>query len=154
MLPKLLQVNFIFNFIDGRKYWELEDRTAIAFSLPDRPGVLLDALQVFTKNRINMTSLQSKPQIIEHGLGRHFEFFVDFEGKETDEYVQRTINELKKICDKVTIIGSREVPWFPTHIEDFDFIGKRVLSEGDGIQEADHPGFRDPEYRKRRDYIS
>ena len=54
----------------------------------------------------------------------------------------------------VTKLGSAEVPWFPLHISEFDNIGKRILSEGDGIQDADHPGFRDPEYRKRRDFIS
>lgn len=46
------------------------------------------------------------------------------------------------------------MPWFPTRIEDFDHIGKKILGEGDGIQEADHPSFRDPEYRKRREYIA
>jgi len=51
-------------------------------------------------------------------------------------------------------VGTPEVPWFPTRIEDFDFIGKRTLSEGDGIQEADHPSFRDPEYKKRRSFIT
>lgn len=55
---------------------------------------------------------------------------------------------------EVTELGSETVPWFPTKIEDFDFIGKRILSEGDGIQDADHPGFRDPEYRARRDMIT
>lgn len=60
----------------------------------------------------------------------------------------------KEIKDNVAIglveLGSEEVPWFPTKIEDFDFIGKRILGEGDGIQESDHPGFRDLVYRKRR----
>lgn len=46
------------------------------------------------------------------------------------------------------------MPWFPTRIEDFDFIGKRILSEGDGIQEVDHPSFKDKEYRARRDMIA
>ena len=46
------------------------------------------------------------------------------------------------------------VPWFPTKISDFNNIGKRVLSEGDGIQDADHPGFRDEEYRRRREEIT
>lgn len=55
---------------------------------------------------------------------------------------------------KVTIVGTPEVPWFPTQIEDFDHIGKRTLSSGDGIQASDHPGFHDLEYRKRRDMIS
>lgn len=46
-----------------------------------------------------------------------------------------------------------EVPWFPTRIEDFDHIGKKVLDEQE-IGERDHPSFRDPEYRKRRDMIT
>jgi len=28
-----------------------------------------------------------------------------------------------------------------------------LLSEGDGIEMTDHPGFNDPEYKKRRDEI-
>ena len=55
---------------------------------------------------------------------------------------------------KVNIISTPEVPWFPTKISDFDHIGKRILSSGDGIQETDHPGFNDLEYRKRRDIIT
>jgi hypothetical protein len=39
-------------------------------------------------------------------------------------------------------------------MEDFDFVGKRILSEGDGIQETDHPSFRDKDYKKRRDFIA
>lgn len=33
-------------------------------------------------------------------------------------------------------------------------IGKKTLGEGDGIQEADHPSFRDPVYRERRQFIA
>lgn len=62
--------------------------------------------------------------------------------------------ELCKICHDVTSVGSASVPWFPTQVSDLDFLGKRLLSEGDGIQEVDHPGFKDPEYRKRREFIS
>jgi phenylalanine-4-hydroxylase len=55
---------------------------------------------------------------------------------------------------KVTIVGTPQVPWFPTSIRDFDHIGRRTLSSGDGIQETDHPGFNDKEYRKRREIIT
>lgn len=51
-------------------------------------------------------------------------------------------------------MGTATVPWFPLTILDFNFIGKRILSEGDGIQSADHPGFRDEEYRRRRKQIT
>jgi len=51
-------------------------------------------------------------------------------------------------------VGSKAVPWFPVDINDFDHIGKRILSEGDGIQEADHPAFRDPVYIARREEVT
>ena len=82
------------------------------------------------------------------------DFYADFDGKLCDIPVERAIKELKQMSLKVTIVGTPEVPWFPTIIDDFDHIGKRTLSSGDGIQATDHPGFSDPEYRKRRDMIT
>ena len=65
------------------------------------------------------------------------------------------IAQLEKLSNKkVIVIGTPEVPWFPTHIEDFDSIGKRILGAGDGIQETSHPGFKDEVYRKRREEIT
>jgi hypothetical protein len=55
---------------------------------------------------------------------------------------------------EVTELGTPEVPWFPTRIEDFDWIGKKTLSEGDGLVETDHPSFRDLAYRERRNFIA
>jgi hypothetical protein len=52
------------------------------------------------------------------------------------------------------VTGTPEVPYFPVHIMDLDNIGKKTLGEGDGIQEVDHPQFRDKEYIKRRDEIA
>ena len=46
-----------------------------------------------------------------------------------------------------------EVPWFPQKMEELDNYGKRVLVFGDGIEEIDHPGCNDPEYRARRKFI-
>jgi hypothetical protein len=76
------------------------------------------------------------------------------EGNSTESNVRKALGELSLIADRVTEVGTPEVPWFPTRIEDFNYIGKRILSEGDGIQEADHPSFRDKEYRKRREFIT
>ena len=41
--------------------------------------------------------------------------------------------ELESFSKSITKVGSKEVPWFPIDINDFDHIGKRTLSEGDGI---------------------
>ena len=82
------------------------------------------------------------------------DFYADFEGRVTDIHVSKAITDLKEMAKKVIIVGTPEVPWFPTIIDDFDYIGKRTLSSGDGIQETDHPGFHDAEYRKRKDMIT
>lgn len=81
-------------------------------------------------------------------------FHIDFVGSFQDSNIIACTNEMKQHAMEVTELGTEVVPWFPTKIEDFDFIGKRVLSEGDGIQAADHPGFRDEEYKKRRREIT
>ena len=64
---------------DNRTYWELEDRTAIMFTLEDKPGILLQALNSFTKNNLNLTRIQSKPTK-QFRDKRLFEFYADFEG--------------------------------------------------------------------------
>lgn len=80
-----------------------------------------------------MTSIQSRPSKFVENNWRQVNFFIDFDGNYTDTNVQKAIRELNLIADLVTEVGTPEVPWFPTRIEDFDHIGKRILGEGDGI---------------------
>jgi prephenate dehydratase len=74
----------------GKSYWEVEDRTAIAFSLNDSPGVLMKALQIFTDNNINMTRIQSKPSRYVKDK-RLYEFYADFDGTQRDPQVIKAI---------------------------------------------------------------
>ena len=49
------------------------------------------------------------------------------------------------------MVGTPEVPWFPTHIEDLDHFGKKLITKDNGgIIEVDHPSFKDEQYYKRR----
>lgn len=48
------------------------------------------------------------------------DFFVDFEGNLTDQNVKSAIRELNLVADRVVEVGTPQVPWFPTTIEDLD----------------------------------
>ena len=49
--------------------------------------------------------------------------------------MQQALDKIRKLTTEegITTLGTKEVPWFPTKLSDFNVIGKRVLSEGDGI---------------------
>jgi len=74
---------------------------------------------------------------------RVMDFNIDFYGTYEDPKVKKCMLELRQLSVAMTQLGTPEVPWFPTKIEDFDFIGKRILGSGDGIEDVDHPGFKD-----------
>lgn len=139
--------------INGSKNWEIQNRTSLQFTLSESHGVLNKALNILTTNSINLTRIQSKPSKFVNNDMRQVDFFIDIEGSLHDVNVQKAISQLTLVAEKVTEVGTPEVPWFPTRIEDFDHIGKKVLGESD-IGESDHPSFRDPEYRKRREFIT
>ena len=80
-----------------------EDKTAILFSTAHKAGALADVLDVFKRYNINMTNIESRPS-----KKRQFEyyFFVDFLGHRTDKNVQEGIEETRKHCLQLSILGS------------------------------------------------
>ncbi len=79
------------------------DRTSILFSVHDRPGSLVKALQAFDKLNVNMSKIESRPS-----KQRDWEyiFYVDLAGHCTDTDVADALLELEKHCSMVKIFGS------------------------------------------------
>ncbi len=121
-------------------------KTSIMFTISDAPGSLNTALGTFAANKINMTRLESKPA----PNTSDFEFHVDFEGTLEDASVRLFLSALRASTRTVHILDSKKVPWFPLHKRDLDIIANEILDAGAEL-EADHPGFSDVEYRKRRE---
>ncbi|MHC4123601.1 MAG: prephenate dehydratase [Planctomycetota bacterium] len=80
-----------------------EDKTAILFSTAHKAGALADVLDVLKQYNINLTNIESRPS-----RKREWEyyFFMDFLGHRTDENVQKGIEEARKHCLQLSILGS------------------------------------------------
>lgn len=144
----------------SKKSFEIKDKAGIVFTLSkfssfqaDQSGILNKALNVLTNNNINLTRIESKPSKYYREERAH-DFYIDFKGTLQDENVAKMISELSKMSKHLTVTGTPEVPWFPTHISDLDKIGKTILREGEGIEAVDHPSFNDKAYKERRDFLT
>ena len=110
----------------------------------DRPGALAAALRPFAAHGVGLTHIESRPR-----RGGVFDFFVDCAGARGDPAVDAVVAELRGIASQVLMLDGREVPWFPRHVQELDRVAGNTLDAGTALA-ADHPGFKDPQYRRRR----
>jgi chorismate mutase/prephenate dehydratase len=80
-----------------------KDKTAVMFQVPHQPGALVNALEVFKDNKINLTWIESFPA---KSAKQEYIFFVDFDGHTDDPKVKKTLEALKRHCEKVVVLGS------------------------------------------------
>ncbi len=81
------------------------DKTALMFKVPHHPGSLVDALDVFKNNKLNLTWIESYPAKTESGKNEYV-FFVDFEGHVEDPKVKRALGALDGHCEQLVVLGS------------------------------------------------
>ncbi len=82
------------------------DKTALMFKVPHNPGSLVEALDVFKSNKLNLTWIESFPARTSESGKNEYMFFVDFEGHIEDPKVKRALAGLQGHCDQLVILGS------------------------------------------------
>ena len=80
-----------------------KDRTSILFSVHDRPGSLVSALQAFDHCQINLSKIESRPS---KRKDWEYIFYVDLAGHCEDEKVAEALEELNQHCSMVKLLGS------------------------------------------------
>jgi chorismate mutase/prephenate dehydratase len=79
------------------------DKTTILFAVPDKVGALNTALSLFSKSKINISKIESRPL---RGRSWEYLFFVDLEGHREDARVKRALTALKNRTLFLKVLGS------------------------------------------------
>ncbi len=80
-----------------------KDKSAIMFRVPHTPGSLLQVLEIFKEQKLNMTWIESFPV---RDKNAEYVFFVDFEGHKDEAKPKRALEALEKHCEQLTVLGS------------------------------------------------
>ncbi len=80
-----------------------KDKTSIMFSIKDKAGALYLIVRPFARHRINLTKIESRPS---RRKAWEYIFFVDMEGHTDDRKIRKAINDVKKECLFLKVLGS------------------------------------------------
>ena len=79
------------------------DRTAIVFRTPNKPGTLVGALQEFAVRGVDMSRIESRPTRIEPNT---YNFFIDLVGHAEDPAVAAALKAVEAKADSMLFLGS------------------------------------------------
>ncbi|CAM1302652.1 Trh (predicted) [Pycnogonum litorale] len=137
---------------------------SVVFSLKNQVGGLVRALNVFQDNEVDILHIESRKS---RHRDSQYEILVDVscDNSKMDGIVKKLQHQISCISldeyrngDELpqvltTMADGMEflhgMPWFPKKISDLDISANRVLMYGAEL-DAEHPGFKDEVYRKRR----
>lgn len=80
-----------------------KDKTSVVFAVPNKSGSLYHALTVFDSEGINLTMIESRPT---KQMPWEYIFFVDCQGHENDEHIQKALAKLGEMAMFVRVLGS------------------------------------------------
>ncbi len=81
------------------------DKTSLAcgFDVEDRPGLLVGALEEFSRRSINLSKIESRPS--KERLGTYI-FLMDVDGHRMDELLADALKQVEARCSFLRILGS------------------------------------------------
>jgi prephenate dehydratase len=80
-----------------------DDKTSIAFTLVNEPGMLCGALEPFADKGIDLTKIESRPRV---GNPWEYIFFIDVLGHREDPELRAALSRLEEASSSVKILGS------------------------------------------------
>ncbi len=80
-----------------------DDKTAIMFTTAHKPGALAEVLDVFKENGVNLTDIEKRPS---QKVNWEYYFFIDAQGHAEDATMQTSIEQARKHCLQLTVLGS------------------------------------------------
>ncbi len=80
-----------------------DDKTSVLFITADKPGALVDVLEAFRSEDVNLSFIQSRPS-----KKRNWEyyFFADAKGHAEDENMRRALAKAANHCLRLNVLGS------------------------------------------------
>lgn len=81
------------------------DKTALVFATENKPGALLDILNIFYKNDINLSFIASRPSKLQFG---EYTFIVNFDGHIKEEKIANAVREVEEQTTFMRFFGSYE----------------------------------------------
>jgi chorismate mutase/prephenate dehydratase len=78
-------------------------KTSIAFAIKDEVGLLYKCLEPFHRHKINLCKIESRPNKTKNW---NYIFFVDFDGNISSKKINAVLEEIKKYCNFIKILGS------------------------------------------------
>jgi len=80
-----------------------KDKTSLVFTIKDKIGRLYNILEIFDRNNVNLTKIESRPT---KKKAWEYMFFVDLEGHIEDQNIANIKEDLKHNCVFVKSLGS------------------------------------------------